>query len=248
MISSFSITFNNGRTAQVLNVEPDQDLASVLAAINLTEQRPVLVVIGGASLISEEDLQRLQRLFSEVLAPLAEELGLIVADGGTDAGVMRLMGNAREQSTGLFPLVGVSPINLVKLPNNKNISTNLTDLEPHHTHFLLVPGSDWGDESPWLAKIASQIAGNYPSVTVLVNGGMIALVDAQENLKVHRPLVAIEGSGRLADEIASAVHHPDQEIRQEIARLIETGEITIFNLEDSFAQFKEILRNKFLPL
>ena len=58
MQSSFPIVFKNGQTAQVLNVEPEQDLASALVAVNLTEPRPVLVAIGGASLISEEDLQR----------------------------------------------------------------------------------------------------------------------------------------------------------------------------------------------
>jgi len=58
MKSSFPIVFKNGQTAQVLNVEPEQDLASALVAVSLTESRPVLVAIGGASLISEEDLQR----------------------------------------------------------------------------------------------------------------------------------------------------------------------------------------------
>ncbi len=223
----------------------DQDLAVALSAIGLIENRPVLVVIGGASLISDEDLQRLQRLFSEVLAPLAQELGLIVADGGTDAGVMRLMGNAREEISGTFPLVGVSPDGLVKLPDDGNISTELTDLESHHTHFFLVPGDQWGDESRWLAKIASQITGDYPSVTVLINGGSIALVDAIENLKVHRPLIVIEGSGRLADEIAKAVNYPDQERRPAITELMEIGEITLFGLEDSFTQFKEIFKKSF---
>ena len=140
MQSSFPIVFKNRQTAQVLNVEPEQDLASALVAVNLMEPRPVLVAIRGASLISEEDLQR---LFSEVLASLAQELGLIVADGGTDAGVMRLIGNAREEISGTFPLVGVSPVGLVKLPNDENISTDLTDLESHHTHFFLVPGAEW---------------------------------------------------------------------------------------------------------
>ena len=81
--SSFPIVFKNGQTAQVLHVEPEQDLA--LVAVNLAEPCPVLVMIGGESLISEEDLQR---LFSEVLAPLAEESRLIVADGGTDTKVI----------------------------------------------------------------------------------------------------------------------------------------------------------------
>jgi hypothetical protein len=248
MQSSFPIVFQNGRTAQVLNVELGQELATVLSAVSLIENRPVLVVIGGASLISDEDLQRLQRLFSEVLAPLAQELGLIVADGGTDAGVMRLMGNAREEISGTFSLVGVSPVGLVKLPNVEDVSKKLTDLEPHHTHFFLVPGEQWGDESRWLARIASQIAGDCPSVTVLINGGSIALVDAMENLRVHRPLLVIEGSGRLADEIAEAVNYPDQERRPEITELMETGEVTLFGLEDSFTEFEAILRKKFLVL
>jgi hypothetical protein len=74
-------------------------------------------------------------LFSKVLAPLAQELGVIVADGGTDAGVMRLMGQAREEVQGSFPLVGVSPVGLVRLPDVETSSTELTDLESHHTHF-----------------------------------------------------------------------------------------------------------------
>jgi hypothetical protein len=171
-----------------------------------------------------------------------------VADGGTDAGVMRLMGQGREEISGTFPLVGASPVGLVKLPDDETSSTELMDLEPHHTHFFLVPGDQWGDESRWLARIASQIAGDYPSVTVLINGGSIALVDAIENLKVHRPLIVIQGSGRLADEIAEAVNHPEQAIRQEVANLTETGEITLFDLEDSFTQFEAILRKKFLVL
>ena len=47
-------------------------------------------------------------------------------------------------------------------------------LDPHHTHFILVPGKNWGDESFWIDQIAIQLAGDQPSVAVLVNGGKIA--------------------------------------------------------------------------
>ncbi len=110
METSFTLTFENESTAQVLQVQPEQDLTSALSNMNLQKHRPVLVVIGGASQISEADLLKLQHLFVEVLAHLAQELGLLVADGGTDAGVMRLMGKARNYIQGTFPLVGVSPI------------------------------------------------------------------------------------------------------------------------------------------
>ncbi len=244
MEASFTLTFENKSTAQVLQVQPSQDLTSALSAMNLLERRPVLVVIGGASQISEADLLQLEHLFVEVLAPLAQELGLLVVDGGTDAGVMRLMGKARSQSQGTFPLIGVSPIGLVKFPNHDNPSPDAAFLEPHHTHCFLVPGSKWGDESPRLAQIASALAGNHPSVTVLINGGAIALVDATENVKLSRPLIAIAGSGRLADEIAASVSHPETEMRQEIASLIKTGQVTVFNLSDPFSQLEQLLREK----
>ncbi|MGH2413403.1 MAG: hypothetical protein ACRDEA_06875 [Microcystaceae cyanobacterium] len=244
MEPSFTITFENESTAQVLRVQPEQDLTSALSAMNLTEHCPVLVVIGGASQISEADLLRLQHLFVEVLAPLAQELGLLVADGGTDAGVMRLMGNARSQIKGTFPLIGVSPDGLVKFPNHDRLSSDAAFLEPHHTHCFLVPGSEWGHESPWLAEIASALAGNHPSVTVLINGGAIALVDATENVKVNRPLIAIAGSGRLADEIAASVSHPEQGMREEIASLISSGQVTVFNLSDPFSQLEQLLKEK----
>ncbi len=244
MKTSFTLTFDNKLKAQILKIQSEQDLTSLLSAMNILEHRSVLVIIGGASQISEADLRQLEHLFVEVLAPLAEELGLLVVDGGTDAGVMRLMGNARSQIEGKFPLIGVSPIGLVKLSNHDNPSPDGAFLEPHHTHCFLVPGSKWGDESSWLANIASALAGNNPSVTVLINGGAIALVDAIENVKVSRPLIVIGGSGRLADEIATSVSHPEREMRQEIASLIKTEQVTVFNLSDSFSQLEQLLRDK----
>ena len=244
METSFTLTFENESTAQVLQVQPEQDLTSALSNMNLQKHRPVLVVIGGASQISEADLLKLQHLFVEVLAHLAQELGLLVADGGTDAGVMRLMGKARSHIQGKFPLVGVSPIGLVKFSNHDKHSLDAAFLEPHHTHYFLVPGSNWGDESPWLAQIASTLADNHPSVTILINGGEIALVDAIENVKLNRPLIVIGGSGRLADEIADSVFHPEKEMRQEIASLIQTGQVTVFNLSDPFSQLGQLLRKK----
>ena len=244
MQSSFKVNFENGWVAQSIEVERQSDLSAALDELGLRETRPVLVVIGGASKLDEEDFGRLQLLFEDVLASLANDLGCFVVDGGTDAGVMKLMGSARTKTGSAFPLIGVSPIGLVKLPNTINQSPEATELEPHHTHFLLVAGSKWGDESPWLAHIASLLAGDKPSVTVLINGGAIALMDAKENVKVGRPMVAIAGSGRLADEIASAALHPEWHRREEIAFLLEQGQVNLFNLSEPIAELEKVLRQK----
>ena len=34
----------------------------------------------------------------------------------------------------------------------------MAQFEPNHTHFVIVPGSDWGDESPWITWVASELA------------------------------------------------------------------------------------------
>ena len=244
MQDSLNLAFENGCVAQVVRIEHDADLLSGLSSLGFGWHHPVLVVIGGASLLNEEDSARLQQLFVEVLAPIANDLGCFVIDGGTDAGVMKLMGDAKERTNFDFPLIGVSPIGLVKLPNIPNSEAEAAFLEPHHTHFILVSGNQWGDESPWLAKIGKQLAGNNPSVTILINGGAIALVDAQENIKVGCPVVAIAGSGRLADEIATAIRYPEQEKREQISLLLQEGELTIFDMSESLSQLEDVLRQK----
>ena len=42
------------------------------------------------------------------------------------------------------------------------INESAAPLDPDHTHFNLVPGNGWGDESPCLANAATQLASNRP--------------------------------------------------------------------------------------
>jgi hypothetical protein len=129
----------------------------------------------------------------------------VAVDGGTNAGVMRLLGEAHAAGAAGFPLVGVAAEGTVRVPGRPTPRDDAADLEPHHTHFILVPGSEWGAEASWIALTASCLAGPAPSVTVLVNGGDIAYEDAEFSLRAGRAILAIRGSGRAADEIAAAV-------------------------------------------
>jgi hypothetical protein len=86
-------------------------------------------------------------------------------------------------------------------------------LDPNHTHFFLIPGDDWGDESSWIAKIATAITRDakatltggvsnlQKSITVLINGGNISRTDVEYSLLENRPTFVIRGTGRMADEI-----------------------------------------------
>lgn len=75
------------------------------------------MIVGGAGKMEADSLSRLQRVFTEIIAPLAQTLNATVIDGGTDCGVMQLMGQARHEIAGTFPLIGVSAIGTVILPD-----------------------------------------------------------------------------------------------------------------------------------
>ncbi|MBD2498961.1 hypothetical protein [Nostoc sp. FACHB-280] len=205
MVNSFNLTLNSQQAAVAVTVSQTTQLPEALAQLGLSHSHPVLVIVGGASLISEVDFLRIQNLFVEVLAPIAQSLGAYVVDGGTDAGVMRLMGNARSQINGDFPLIGVAPLAKVILPEQTVLSEDATALEPHHTHFVLVPGNNWGDESPWIVNLATLLANQAPSITVLINGGEISFIDALNSIIAGRLVIVIAGSGRTADKLASAL-------------------------------------------
>ena len=206
MENSFKLTFNQEQAAIAITVSETAELPHALANIGLGSSRPILVIVGGASQISDADFIRIQSLFVQVLAPIAETLGACVVDGGTDAGVMRLMGYARNQIKAQFPLIGIAPIGKVIIPEQTTTpSDDACPLQSDHTHFVLVPGDNWGDESSWIADVATVLAGEYPSVTVLINGGEITFADALNSVSAGRLVIAVAGSGRTADKLASAL-------------------------------------------
>jgi hypothetical protein len=244
MVTSFPVVFDERRSARAITIDSIEDIPTALLEFGFRSRRPVVVVIGGASLMGDQG-ERLQDLFNRFLAPFIEESGGYAIDGGTAAGVMRLMGMAREKIGGTFPLIGVCPSALARWPDRSNSHPNAADLEPNHSHFILVPGSSGGDESPVLAEISKLLRQKNASVALLVNGGAIALQDARENLRVGNPLLVIVGTGRLADEIAVHIRNPGQPVRSEIVDLFQAGKITLFDLDSSLEEFRQTVIHLF---
>ncbi|MFN6035966.1 MAG: hypothetical protein ACK48B_18425, partial [Dolichospermum sp.] len=145
MNKPFSFSFPSGQTADAVQVDDFIHLPTALHDLGFQSSRPLLVLVGGASKVSESDLARLSLLFVEVIAPLVEELNADVVDGGTDAGVMKMMGQARREINGTFSLIGVAPVGTVTLPKAGPTSSTPAAIEPHHTHLVLIPASNWGD-------------------------------------------------------------------------------------------------------
>lgn len=123
-------------------------------------------------------------------------------------GVMAEIGQIKARNGYKFPLVGITPKELVTWPGGPRSTKflwwgkQLWQLEPHYSHFILVPGSEFGDESPWIVDTATLLSKDQRSVTILINGGEVSRKDIQLSLENGRPVIALSRTGRLADELA----------------------------------------------
>jgi hypothetical protein len=200
-MSAETISFDNKNEAQLVYVREGENLHAKFRMLDLDGHRPVIVLVGGAAGVEQRHTKIIRQVI-EVIAQIAGKYGAAVVDGGTEAGCMAAMGSVYAQTGSKFPLIGVAARGTVFLPGQVK-DENQWSLDPNHTHFILVPGSEWGDESPWISDVASKLAGAKPSVTVLVNGGEITRRDLAISREAGRPVFVVRGTGRLADELAS---------------------------------------------
>jgi len=194
-----------GAPAPRVDVHHVDQLSDALRGAGVAADRVVMVLVGGAGGMGEQDLRAVADVVRTALLPVIARHDAVVVDGGTDSGVMRLIGRARSAAAAEFPLLGVAATGTVIIPGGGEPEwSDAAPLEPNHTLFVLVPGAEWGDEAPWIGEVASVVAGARPSVTVLINGGQIAYDDAAGSLRQGRPVVVLAGTGRTADAIATA--------------------------------------------
>jgi hypothetical protein len=229
----FEIRFDDARTAAGVRVHDPGRLRDALAAVRLHPPRPVLVLVGGAGGMGAPYAEQVRETFRSGVVPVVQRLGAVALDGGTRSGVMRLLGETRTEAGASFPLVGVVASGTVRLPGEPATGEDRAELDPGHTHVLLVPGEDWGAESPWLARAATELAGPSPSVTVLLNGGAIAYSDVGLSLEAGRPVLTVEGSGRTADELARALRGRPADPRA--VALVRSGLVRAVPVDDPSA-------------
>lgn len=196
------------------NITEDKEIEQALTQLEIPHPKRVIVLVGGAGGIGWLEKFPMSKAI-RVIARLADETDSVVVDGGTQAGIMKEIGIQRKRNKFSFPLIGVVFDSLLMKEDPKTI------LDPNHTHFFLIPGENWGDESAWISKIATAIAGDQKSITVLVNGGEISKTDVEYSLMENRPTVVMRGTGRMADEIALGGEVSEVNVSQKPDEILE---------------------------
>jgi hypothetical protein len=102
----------------------------------------------------------------------------------------------------------------------------------------------WGDEVEIMYKLADYLSTKVPSVTLLVNGGAVSLHEVEWNVRQGREIIVLAGSGRLADEIANAVRHPEGNVRDRIATIVRNGRLTVFDIASPPEELGRLLEQR----
>ena len=101
-----------------------------------------------------------------------------------------------------------------------------------------------------MSDLATHLAAQAPSLVLLANGGEVALQDIEWNVREGREIIVLDGSGRLADEIAAAVRQGERKTRfmrgrkKRVATLARQGRMTLFDLSAPPAELIELLRRR----
>lgn len=200
------IVFSGSKRIPMLEVIQDIDAGQIQQTLNIQQPKALIMISGGAAKIrlNKREQVRLSNLFSLGIARAAASLDAAIMDGGTAVGVMKMMGQGVADRDHNMVLLGVAPASKVTYPGGpaEGSIEGGAALDCNHSHFVLVKGEAWGDETETMYRLAKTISAGIPVMTILADGGLNCKKEALQAVRYGWPIIVIEGSGGEADKLA----------------------------------------------
>ncbi len=238
----------NGHRVPLLSVSQAADPAAIVKALQLPVFKKVVQLFGGADQLDAGLKNQIANVLRNGLLPAAMEGEAVIVDGGTESGVMQLMGNIVAEQENALPLIGIAPealVNYIDKPKEK-----LVNLDPNHSHFVLVRGDgDWGLETRTLFKVSQALAlsaskgmGNQSeqkTVAILIGGGSVTATEILMAVRAQLTIIVVRGTGGFADQLSIAEAEPAKlSFDPIISEIIRNGDICFHRLSED----PEVLR------
>jgi hypothetical protein len=184
------------RSVPTIIWQADQDVTLVREALGIMRPAPVVLISGSADTLDQAIAPKLTQLIGRGLLRAGRAAGAVIIDGGTDGGVMGLIGRAAGAIAEPTPLIGVAPEALIRSPDISPVEADSgrAALAPNHTHFVLTQGEVWGAETPVMFDLAQAIAGNLQVIVVMIGGGQVALSEILHAVRRHWRVLIIQGA------------------------------------------------------
>ena len=188
---------------------------------------PVIVPVGAGSRPAQ--LARLGPLLEKVVATVAGQVDATVVGAGAAGGLGEALGQARRRKKAGFPMIGVA-----------SDGSAPDDLEPEHTHFVLVPADHGAGMARWVAQVATAAAGGNRSVAVVTAGGEPAWEAVAAHARVGRLVMAVGRTGGVADQLAAACAGRGSDSRARA--LADSGQVFAVDPAKGAAHVADVLR------
>ncbi|CAF4117301.1 unnamed protein product [Rotaria sp. Silwood2] len=242
---------------------------------NVKFPRLIMCIIGGAKYFKLNE--RLEREFIKGIIQAALKADGWIVTTGFRTGVVQLVGEAIHDHKVTNPRSHITAIGcskwgatrnrealiLKKSSINPNIDVSMNtsknekgqqDLEPNHTHFLLLDdgtyyGYEMGDyRTRFVTEVSKYNSANVPTVTIVVEGGPDTLSAIYNDLRVGIPVVLVDGSGRIPNLLANFLTCTETMInRSEKTDENSTNWKEVVDIQDSeknlFRRYEEEIRN-----
>lgn len=212
----------------------DKDTIDSIVAQITDDAKSYMIVLGDydASLSPA-----IESLCTRAIVPAALKAGTTIIDNGASAGCASLMGQAAGDEEHGPRLIGIAPRG-TEAP------------EPNHSAIVCL-SAEWSDPLKALCQIVAELATRArrekPVVAVLFGGGKTETKVLLRCARRGWPVVLIQGSGGIADEIlktlasapegTSASPAADPDLRE----IIETADISQFSLSGNVDDLSRIL-------
>jgi hypothetical protein len=246
MLAVHSITLAGGRTAIAVAAPANVSGEEAIVALALPRPHGVIVLNGGTTELPADLAATLRDTLGKGIARVAVEQRLTVVTGGTDAGIFSLFGQALGDDR-TAPCIGVVPAGRVTWPERPSPgdrgpeAEELVPLEPHHSHFLLVAGDEWGAETEAMLSLADALGADCTSLAVLAGGGAGSRREILGHVRAGRPVIVLAGTGRLADQLAGVIAGGSPS-DPETAEIASTDLITVVDSAEPSSTLAQLVR------
>ncbi|CAF1216246.1 unnamed protein product, partial [Rotaria magnacalcarata] len=202
------------------------------------EPKLIMCIIGGAKYFKLNE--RLEREFIKGIIQAALRADGWIVTTGFKTGVVQLVGEAIHDHKVTNPrssivAIGCSKWGAAKHRESLILKSNLDvamrkakntkgeqELEPNHTHFLLLDdgtyyGYDIGDyRTRFVIEASCYKNEDVPVVTVVVEGGPDTLITIYKDLSNGIPVILIDGSGRVPNLLANFLTRTESMINRSV--------------------------------
>ncbi len=238
------IVFANGNQAKYVEQASGASVDDMIKSLGVRQPETIIISLGGAKDLDTDKIAKLTHMYSRGVADAAEDLDALIIDGGTDSGVMAMMGQSLRNRKKKLALLGIAPEGKILLSDSQvPDETGRYPLEPHHSFFMLAKSNEWGGETDLMVEVAKSFSFKAQVVVVLANGGENAKIEMLRCVREGWPIIILKDSGRFADHLADLKEGKTESDDPIEIEIVETGDLHFFSLEESPIALKELVHH-----